>query len=566
MLCPSFPTVVVIMLWEHLPPCTCTGKCVAPKTIETPSPCLTADTHATIRFHGHDDDDPTAAMALLPPGTGLVSYNAAISRCARAGLYRRALALFHEMRGHGLRADEYTLPPLLNSAALLRSPPAARALHALLLRAGLASHLHVANALVDAYAKLARPAAARVGSTKCRGGTWSPGPPSSRGSRAPATTARLSGCTTRWLPPGSCAGSTMLDLGRSVHAAAARRGFEPFLSVGNSLVSMYAKTGALRDARTVFDAMPARCTITWTAMIVGHAQNGRGRQSLDIYTDMVRSGCRPDYVTFIGLLFACSHSGLVDAGRDHFRSMVNDYGIAPGPDHYACMVDLLGRAGRLEEAMDMLNRSSTELDATVWKALLGACRVHRNVELAERAAEMVWRLDMTDAVPYVMLSNLYSRARRWGDVARIRALMKSRGISKEPGCSWVGVNGVTHLFHVEDHGHPRAAEIFRKVEEMTERIRAEGYVPDTDWALQDEAPEGREKGLAYHSERLAVAFGLLAVPAAAPIRVFKNLRVCGDCHAAIKMVAKVYGREIILRDANCFHHMKDGACSCGDYW
>nr|CAB3475026.1 unnamed protein product [Digitaria exilis] len=482
-------------------------------------------------------------MALLPPGTGLVSYNAAISRCARAGLYRRALALFHEMRGHGLRADEYTLPPLLNSAALLRSPPAARALHALLLRAGLASHLHVANALVDAYAKLARPAAARMAAAGVDPDEF-------------AVAAVLS----------SCAGSTMLDLGRSVHAAAARRGFEPFLSVGNSLVSMYAKTGALRDARTVFDAMPARCTITWTAMIVGHAQNGRGRQSLDIYTDMVRSGCRPDYVTFIGLLFACSHSGLVDAGRDHFRSMVNDYGIAPGPDHYACMVDLLGRAGRLEEAMDMLNRSSTELDATVWKALLGACRVHRNVELAERAAEMVWRLDMTDAVPYVMLSNLYSRARRWGDVARIRALMKSRGISKEPGCSWVGVNGVTHLFHVEDHGHPRAAEIFRKVEEMTERIRAEGYVPDTDWALQDEAPEGREKGLAYHSERLAVAFGLLAVPAAAPIRVFKNLRVCGDCHAAIKMVAKVYGREIILRDANCFHHMKDGACSCGDYW
>jgi hypothetical protein len=104
------------------------------------------------------------------------------------------------------------------------------------------------------------------------------------------------------------------------------------------------------------------------------------------------------------------------------------------------------------------------------------------------------------------------------------------------------------------------------VEEMMDRIRAEGYVADTDWALQDEGPEGREKGLAYHSERLAVAFGLLAVPAGAPIRVFKNLRVCGDCHAAIKMIAKAYGREIILRDGNCFHHMRDGACSCGDYW
>ncbi|RCV28457.1 hypothetical protein SEVIR_5G411200v4 [Setaria viridis] len=515
----------------------------------------------------------------LPAGAGLVAYNAAISRCARAGLYPRALALFREMRGRGLRADEYTLPPLLNSSALLRAPPAAATLHALLLRAGLASHLHVANALVDAYAKLSRPGAARAVFDEMPRRdvvTWTSLLTGlARAGAHDAAVRVYRGMAAAGVDPdefavagvlSSCAGSTMLELGRSVHAAAVRLGFLPFLSVGNSLVSMYAKTGALRDARTVFDAMRARCTITWTALIVGYAQNGRGRQSLEIYTDMVRSGCRPDYVTFIGLLFACSHAGLVDAGRAHFRSMVTDYGIAPGPDHYACMVDLLGRAGRLEEAMDLLNRSSTELDATVWKALLGGCRVHRNAELAERAAEMVWRLDPADAVPYVMLSNLYSRERRWGDVARIRALMKSRGVTKEPGCSWVGVNGVMHLFHVEDRGHPRAAEIYRKVEEMMERIRAGGYVPDTDWALQDEAPDGRERGLAYHSERLAVAFGLLAVPAAAPIRVFKNLRVCGDCHAAIKMVAKVYGREIILRDANCFHHMKDGACSCGDYW
>ncbi|KAJ1286539.1 hypothetical protein BS78_03G360000 [Paspalum vaginatum] len=514
-----------------------------------------------------------------PAGTGLVAYNAAISRCARAGLYPRALALFREMRARGLRADEYTLPPLLNSAALLRAAPAAAALHALLLRAGLASHLHVANALLDAYAKLSRGAAARAVFDEMPRRdvvTWTSLLAGLARAGAHAAAARAyRGMVGAGVAPdefavaaalSSCAGATALEMGRSVHAAALRLGLAAFLSVGNSLVSMYAKNGALRDARAVFDAMRARCAITWTALIVGYAQNGRGRRSLEVYADMVRAGCRPDYVTFIGLLFACSHAGLVNAGRAHFRSMAADYGVAPGPDHYACMVDLLGRAGRLEEAMDLLSRSSTELDATVWKALLGACRVHRNAELAERAAEMVWRLDPTDAVPYVMLSNLYSRARRWGDVARIRALMKSRGVTKEPGCSWVGVNGVTHLFHVEDRGHPRAPEIYRKIEEMTERIRAQGYVPDTDWALQDEAPEGKERGLAYHSERLAVAFGLLAVPAAAPIRVFKNLRVCGDCHTAIKMVAKVYNREIILRDANCFHHMKDGDCSCGDYW
>ncbi|KAG8078696.1 hypothetical protein GUJ93_ZPchr0007g4969 [Zizania palustris] len=512
-----------------------------------------------------------------PAGKGLVAYNAAISRCSRAALHWRALELFTEMRARGFRADEYTLPPILNSAALLRVPPGE--LHGLLLRAGLAAHLHVANALVDAYAKLSRLGAARALFDEMPRRdvvTWTSLVTglARAGSHGSAVRVYRDMVSSGIFPDefavaavlSSCAGSTALEMGRSVHSAAVQSGHEPFLSVGNSLVSMYAKTGSLRDARTVFDVMRTRCAITWTALIVGYAQNGRGSESLAVYAEMIRSGCRPDYVTFVGLLFACSHAGLVDAGRAHFQSMQSEHGVAPGPDHYACMVDLLGRAGRLDEAVELLDRSPAELDATVWKALLAACRTHRNATLAERAAEMVWRLDPTDAVPYVMLSNLYSRARRWADVARVRALMKSRGISKEPGCSWVEVSGATHVFHAEDIDHPRTAEIYQKVAEMTERIRARGYLPDTEWALQDEAPEGREKGLAHHGERLAVAFGLLAVPASAPIRVYKNLRVCGDCHTAIKMVAAAYGREIILRDSNCFHHMKDGDCSCGDYW
>uniref|UniRef100_A0ACD5XBJ3 Uncharacterized protein n=1 Tax=Avena sativa TaxID=4498 RepID=A0ACD5XBJ3_AVESA len=514
---------------------------------------------------------------VVPAG---VAYNAAISRCSRAGLHPRALGLLHEMRARGHHADEYTLPPVLNSAALLRVPSSSDALHSLVLRAGLAAHLHVANALVDAYAKLSRHGAARAVFDEMPHRdvvTWTSlltGLARSR-SHEPALRVYRDMVASGVRPDefvvaaalSSCAGATALELGRSVHATAVRLALYPFLSVGNSLVSMYAKTGSLGEAWKVFDAMRIRRDpITWTALIVGYAQNGRGKESLEVYAEMVRSGCRPDYVTFIGLLFACSHAGLVDAGQAHFHSMQAEHGIAPGPDHYACMVDLLGRAGRLVEAMDLLNRSTTRLDATVWKALLGACRTHQNAELAEYAAQMVWRLDPADAVPYVMLSNLYSRARRWADVARIRSLMKARGITKEPGCSWVGVNGVTHMFYVEDRGHPRSAEIYLKVEEMMDRIRAEGYAADIDWALQDEGPDGREKSLAYHSERLAVAFGLLAVPAGAPIRVFKNLRVCGDCHAAIKMIARAYGREIILRDANCFHHMKDGLCSCGDYW
>jgi len=364
----------------------------------------------------------------------------------------------------------------------------------------------------------------------------------------------------------SCAGLTLLELGRQVHSVTVQRRFDSFRSVSNSLVSMYAKCGCTDDARKVFDLMFCRDAITWTALIIGYAQNGRGRDSLELYNNMIRSGFKPDYVTFIGLLFACSHAGLVQAGKSHFQSMEKVYCISPGPEHYACMIDLLGRSGRIDEAVELLDQMQIKADSIVWKALLAACKVHHDVSLAEWAAEKLFRLVPNDAVPYILLSNLYSSAGRWVDVARIRSLMKSRGVSKEPGCSWIEVGSIVHVFHVEDRGHPLMAEIYAKVEDMIGRIKLEGYVADTGFSLQDLALEGKEVGLAYHSEKLAVAFGLISVPMGAVIRVYKNLRVCGDCHTALKLVSKVYGREIVLRDSNCFHHLSEGNCSCGDYW
>ncbi|XP_073000205.1 pentatricopeptide repeat-containing protein At3g12770-like [Typha latifolia] len=534
-----------------------------------------------IGFYARCSDLTAAKRVLNSAGSDdSVSWNSLIGRCSRGGFYSDALELFVEMRKRDLDLDEFTFPPVLNSSALLGDTFAGTSLHASVIRTGLEAHIHVANALVDMYAKLGSLTCARGIFDRIEGKdvvTWTSliTGLARLGNHDSALNLYHEMLLSRVDPDefvtaavlSSCAGSTALELGRQIHSAAVRLGFDSFLSVGNSLVSMYAKTGSIDEARTAFDGMAHRCAITWTALLVGYAQNGRGKDSLVIYDEMTRTGVRPDYVTFIGLLFACSHAGLVEAGRAHFESMEKKYKIPPGPDHYACMIDLLGRSGRVEEAVRLLDRSETEPDVTVWKALLAACRIHRHVSLAERAAEMVLKLDPADAVPYVMLSNLYSRAKRWADVARIRALMKSRNVTKEPGCSWVGVGGEMHVFHVEDRGHPRAAEIYRKADEMMGRIREEeGYVADTGWALQDEEEEGKERGLAYHSERLAVAFGLLEAPRAAPIRVYKNLRVCGDCHVAIKLVTKVYGRVIILRDANCFHHMRDGLCSCGDYW
>ncbi|KAJ0972182.1 hypothetical protein J5N97_020141 [Dioscorea zingiberensis] len=511
-----------------------------------------------------------------------VSWNALIVSCSRGGFYADALYLFVKMHHKALPLDEFTYPSALNSAAYLCREDTGRALHSLLLRSGFEGYAYVGNALVDMYAKCGKLHAARQLFDKMPHRdvvAWTSLLTSARHVSDEAALDLFlemlaSGMDLdAFLMAGvlsSCAGVTVLELGRQLHATSVKRGFDSFLSVGNALVSTYAKAGCIDDARLVFDLIPSRDAISWTALIVGFAQNGRGPESVRIYNDMIRAGSKPDYVTFIGLLFACSHAGLVEVGRAHFESMEPVHRIAPGPEHCACMIDLLGRSGELEEAVRLLNQMRFEPDATVWKALLSACRVHLNggfaLALAERTAGILFNLAPNDAVPYVLLSNIYSKLRRWNDVARIRALMKARGVSKEPGCSWIEAGGVVHVFHVDDHGHPRTAEIYAKVEEMMGKIRETGYLVETGNMLHDVGEDGKEIGLAYHSEKLAVAFGLVSLPRGAVIRVFKNLRVCGDCHTALKLVAKVYGRRVVLRDANCFHHMEEGACSCGDYW
>ncbi|PKA56639.1 Putative pentatricopeptide repeat-containing protein [Apostasia shenzhenica] len=505
-----------------------------------------------------------------------VSWNSLIVNCSRSALYGDTLHLFAEMRRRDIPTDEFTFPSALNSLAAGQDSSSGEALHCLIHKAGFVTYQHVGNALVDMYAKCALPELAQkvfddlpqrdiVGWTALYNGYAQ----HVSGESALRLFCRMSAAGNdpdEFIVSGvlsSCADLTLLELGRQVHAISSHLSLTSFPSVGNALVTMYAKSGCTDEARAVFNSMLRRDAITWTAMIVCYAQNGLGCDSIPLFHAMLLAGARPDYVTFIGLLFACSHAGLVDAGRAYFDSMELIHGVIPGPEHYACMVDLLGRAGHLGEAEALAASTS---DATVWKALLAASRLHRNVEAAERAATALLRLSSADSTAYVMLSNVYSAAGRWPEMARVRGIMRARGVNKDPGCSWVEDAGRVHVFHVADRGHPRASEIHKKVAEMMERARAAGYSPESWWSLQDSGEEEREKGLELHSEKLAVAFGLLGLPLGKPIRVFKNLRICGDCHNAMKVVAKVYGREIVLRDANCFHHFSGGYCSCGDYW
>ncbi|EOY23498.1 Tetratricopeptide repeat-like superfamily protein [Theobroma cacao] len=354
--------------------------------------------------------------------------------------------------------------------------------------------------------------------------------------------------------------------GEQIHARVLKSGYQSNQCICNALISMYARCGHIEAAFLVFNEMGDRNVISWTSMITGFAKHGFATRALEIFHEMLEAGIRPNEITYTAVLSACSHAGLISEGWEIFNSMPIEHGLVPGMEHYACMVDLLGRSGSLREAIELINTMPCTPDALVWRTFLGACRVHHDKELGEYAAKMILQQDPHDAAAYILLSNLYASAGQWEDVAQIRKDMKERNLIKEAGCSWIEVDNKMHRFHVADTSHPQVKEIYEKLDEMAFKIKGLGYVPDTDFVLHELEEEQKEQYVFQHSEKIAVAFGLISTSRSKPIRVFKNLRVCGDCHTAIKYISMATGREIVLRDSNRFHHIKNGTCSCNDFW
>lgn len=275
---------------------------------------------------------------------------------------------------------------------------------------------------------------------------------------------------------------------------------------------------------------------------------------------------KPDHVTFIGVLSACCHVGLVDDGWHYLNHMSTDYHIKPVVKHYCCMVDLLGRAGHLNEAREFINEMPIKPNAAVWGSLLAACRIHNNIELGECVAEYLFELEPTKSAHYVLLSNMYAAAGRWDDREKVRKLMRERNVKIRPGISWIELKNRVYTFLVGDRSHPQTDEIYLTLDILCEKMKEEGYVPNTNFVLHDVEEELKQDIIFHHSEKLAIAFGLINTAPLTPIHIFKNLRVCGDCHLATKFISKIGKREIVMRDSNRFHHFKDGQCSCGDYW
>lgn len=365
---------------------------------------------------------------------------------------------------------------------------------------------------------------------------------------------------------GACAHLGALEQGKWVHGYLKSDGMRLNVFVGTALIDMYGKCGEIDLGLEVFSEMEERNLLAWTTMIKGLAMHGRGSEALDLFASMVEAGVMPDDITFIGALCACTHAGLVDEGRRIFNSMGEVYGITPKIEHYGCMVDLLARVGLLEEARCLVEQMPMEPDVLIWGALMAGCRFHGDVKMAEYAVKHLIELEQDNGAVYVLLANIYTVSGRHGDAQKVRRLMKSEGMVKTPGCSSIEIRGTVHQFLVGDNSHPRTKEILAKWEEIERLTRLEGYVSNKSDVLLDIEEEEKEEALARHSEKLAIAFGLISTNDGTVIHIVKNLRVCNDCHHVTKLISKVYNREIVVRDRTRFHHFKEGRCNCKDYW
>uniref|UniRef100_I1MP29 DYW domain-containing protein n=1 Tax=Glycine max TaxID=3847 RepID=I1MP29_SOYBN len=357
-----------------------------------------------------------------------------------------------------------------------------------------------------------------------------------------------------------------LWLGRWIHAYMRKCGVEVNRFVAGALINMYSRCGDIDEAQSLFDGVRVKDVSTYNSMIGGLALHGKSIEAVELFSEMLKERVRPNGITFVGVLNACSHGGLVDLGGEIFESMEMIHGIEPEVEHYGCMVDILGRVGRLEEAFDFIGRMGVEADDKMLCPLLSACKIHKNIGIGEKVAKLLSEHYRIDSGSFIMLSNFYASLERWSYAAEVREKMEKGGIIKEPGCSSIEVNNAIHEFLSGDLRYPERKRTYKRLEELNYLTKFEGYLPATKVALHDIDDEQKELALAVHSERLAICYGLVSTEAYTTLRVGKNVRICDDCHAMNKLIAKITRRKVVVRDRNRFHHFKNGECSCKDYW
>ncbi|KAH9287726.1 hypothetical protein KI387_031843, partial [Taxus chinensis] len=467
----------------------------------------------------------------------VVSWTALIAGYVQNGFPNEALKLFSQMNKAGMKPNSVTIATVLPSCACLTALQQGKEIHNYIIKCGLQSDIFVGSALIDMYVKCKKIELARnifdrmtlknvvSWNAMIAGYTHS-----EHASEALnlfwlmlVTGVQPSTVTIASILP-ACGHLATLHKGKEIHDYIIRNGFESVNFVANALIDMYAKCGNVELAHQLFNKLSQKNQISWTTMIAGYGMHGLGQEALTLFKQMQQADMKPDYITFVAILSACSRAGLVNEGWQYFESMQQVYGIIPTMENYACMVDLLGRAGQLNEAREFIEGMPLQPSVTVWGSLLGACRIHCNIELGEYSAKQIFELEPENPGFYVLLSNIYANDGRWDDAANVRTLLKSRNLTQRPGCTWIEIKNRVHTFLVGDKSHPQAKKIYAMLESLATKMEDAGYVPDTGFVLHDLENEDKEFFLCGHSERLAIAFGLIYTSPGTTLRVAKNLR------------------------------------------
>ncbi|KAJ9158936.1 hypothetical protein P3X46_024479 [Hevea brasiliensis] len=513
------------------------------------------------------------------PKTDVIPWSFMIARYAQSNQSKEALELFGQMRRAFIPPNQFTFASVLQACATMESLDLGKQLHSHVFKSGLGINVFVSNALMDMYAKCGRVENSMelfMESPNRNEVAWNTMivayVQSGDVEKALSLFKNMLACQVQATEVTyssalcACASLAAMEPGIQIHSLSVKTIYDRDTVVGNALIDMYAKCGSIKDARLVFDMLNERDEVSWNAMISGYSMHGLSGEALKVFQMMQETACKPNKLTFLSVLSACSSAGLLDIGQTYFKSMVQDYGIEPCMEHYTCMVSLLGKSGHLNKAIKLIEEIPSEPSVMVWRALLAACVIHNDVQLGRISAQRILEIDPQDEATHVLLSNMYAAARSWENVASVRKTMKEKGVKKEPGLSWIENQGSVHYFSVGDISHPDMKLINGMLEWLNMKTRKAGYVPNLNAVLLDVEDDEKEHRLWGHSERLALAFGLIRTPSTGHIRIIKNLRICADCHSAIKFMSKIVQREIIIRDMNRFHHFQDGICSCSDYW
>ncbi|XP_054785483.1 pentatricopeptide repeat-containing protein At5g04780, mitochondrial isoform X1 [Prosopis cineraria] len=513
------------------------------------------------------------------PEKSLVSWNTMIGSLTQNGEEQEALTLFIKMQRNGTSRNEFSISSVLCACSTTCAIVECMQLHAFAIKASIDSNVFVGTALIDVYAKCS--------SIKDANQVFQSMP-----KRSPVTwssmvagyvlnglyeealllfhSSQLMGLEPDQFMVSSaisaCAGLSTLIEGKQVHAMSCKSGFDSNLYVVGSLIDMYAKCGCIKEAYLVFQCVEKRSIVLWNAMISGFARHACALEAMILFEKLQQIGFCPDDVTYLSVLNSCSHMGLHEEGQKYLNLMVRQHNRSPNVIHYSCMVDILSRAGLVHEAYELMERMPFNATTSMWGSLLASCRKCGNIELAEVAAKHLFEMEPNNAGNHILLSNIYAANKQWEEVARARKLLRESDLKKERGKSWIEIKNEVHSFTAGDRNHPKIDRIYEYLDNLIEELKEVGYKVETNYDLHDLEEGTKQVLLRHHSEKLALTLGLMCLPCDVPIRIMKNLRICGDCHTFMKLASKFANREIIIRDINRFHHLKDGICSCGDFW